>query len=88
MHDHRLLAGAAEKDYTVLSVSVLTLGLILAVELIRHRIDHAATGKFFFKTVLDGVYREREYAEERMNKEWIYQSVYFDTDADADLSQY
>ena len=56
----RFLAGASQKDYTVLSVAVLTLGLILVVELIRHQVDHAATGRFFFKTVLDGVYRERK----------------------------
>jgi hypothetical protein len=45
-------------DYTVLSVAVITLGLILIVELIRHRFDVAATGRPFFKSVLEGVYRE------------------------------
>jgi hypothetical protein len=45
-------------DYTVLSVGVLTLGLILFVEVIRHRLDHAAHGRPFFKTVLEGVYSE------------------------------
>lgn len=56
----RALAGAeaAPLDYTVLSVAVITLGLILVVELIRHRLDVAATGRPFFKTVLEGVYRE------------------------------
>lgn len=45
-------------DYTVLSVAVTTLGLLLIVELLRHKIDQAATGREFFKTVLEGVYRE------------------------------
>jgi hypothetical protein len=45
-------------DYTVLSVAVITLGLILIVELIRHRLDVAATGRPFFKSVLEGVYKE------------------------------
>jgi hypothetical protein len=58
----RLLAGdeTLPLDYTVLSVAVITLGLILVVELIRHRFDVAATGRPFFKTVLEGVYRECE----------------------------
>ena len=45
-------------DYTVLSVAVLTLGLILLVELARHKIDHMAHGRPFFKTVLEGVNSE------------------------------
>ena len=45
-------------DYSVLSVGVLTLGLVLFVEIVRHHIDHKAEGKPFFKTVLDGVYSE------------------------------
>lgn len=44
--------------YGALSVAVLTLGLILCVEECRHRIDHAAVGRPFFLSVLDGVYRE------------------------------
>lgn len=63
---HVLRAAAAEGgdsysyqlDYTVLSVTVLTLGLILIVELIRHRLDISATGRPFFKSVLDRVYQE------------------------------
>lgn len=58
---HRMLA---EKrlyiDYSVLSVGVMTLGLILMVEVLRHRIDHAAVGRPFFKAVLEGVYSECE----------------------------
>ena len=44
--------------YGALCVAVLTLGLILVVEEVRHRLDHAAIGKPFFMSVLDGVYRE------------------------------
>ena len=45
-------------DYSVVSVGVLTLGLILLVEIVRHHIDHAAHGRPFFKTVLENVYSE------------------------------
>ena len=59
----RYLAGGGDEpvrvDYSVLSVGVLTLGLILIVEVFRHRIDHAAVGRPFFKAVLEGVYSER-----------------------------
>jgi hypothetical protein len=50
----RYLAGGNEEpariDYSVLSVGVVTVGLILVVELLRHRIDHAACrGSPFFQ---------------------------------------
>jgi hypothetical protein len=45
-------------DYSVLSVAVMTLGLILCVELFRHHLDQGAMGRPFFKTVLEGVYSE------------------------------
>ena len=45
-------------DYSVLSVGVTTLALLLCVELIRHRLDHAAQHRPFFKTVLEQVYSE------------------------------
>ena len=48
-------------DYSILSVSVMTLGLIMAVEFGRHRLDHAALGRPFFQAVLQGVYAERTY---------------------------
>lgn len=48
----------ADLWYGALSVAVLTLGLILIVEEVRHRLDHAAIGKPFVLSVLDGVYRE------------------------------
>ena len=51
-------------DYSVLSVGVMTLGLILLVELARHRLDHyAAHGRPFFKAVLEGVYSECEFVK-------------------------
>lgn len=57
---HRWLAGGdvSKLDYSVISVGVTTLGLILAVELVRHKLDLKAIGRPFFKTVLEGVYRE------------------------------
>jgi hypothetical protein len=61
----RLLAGEdgdPHVDYSVLSVGVMTLGLILVVEVLRHRIDHAALGRPFFKAVLEGVYSECKFA--------------------------
>ena len=45
-------------DYSVLSVGVMTLGLLLLVEMIRHQLDHRAEGRPFFKTVLEMVYSE------------------------------
>ena len=51
-------AGSAMLDFSILSVAVMTLGLILLVELGRHKLDVNATGRPFFKTVLEGVYRE------------------------------
>lgn len=60
---YRILAGEyedkdVELDYTVLTVAVLTLGLLMVVEFARHKLDQAATGRPFFKTVLEGMYRE------------------------------
>lgn len=51
-------SGSSYLDFSILSVAVTTLGLILLVQLIRHRLDRNATGRPFFKTVLEGVYRE------------------------------
>lgn len=39
-------------DYTVLSVVVATLGLILFVELIRHKFDELARGRPFFEELI------------------------------------
>jgi hypothetical protein len=49
-------------DCSVSSVGVMTLGLILVVELLRHRIEHTAAGKPFFQAVLEGVYSECKFA--------------------------
>ena len=56
-HRH-LVATYSKIDYTVLSVALLTLGLILVVEIARHKIDRRAHGRPFAKTVLEQVYRE------------------------------
>ena len=58
-------------DYSVLSVGVMTLGLILFVEVIRHQFDHAAKGRPFFKTVLEGVYSECKCEEIRVTHQWF-----------------
>jgi len=61
---NRLLAAAKDNakkiDYNVLAVAAMTLVLILLVELIRHRLDHAAARRPFFQAVLEGVYAECE----------------------------
>lgn len=64
--EERWLADAYAKkeeeplDYSVLSVGVMTLGLILLVEVIRHRLDHEAEHRPFFKVVLEATYSERK----------------------------
>jgi hypothetical protein len=45
-------------DYTVLSIAVQTLLLILFVEIVKHKLDHVAEGRPFFGTVLHSVYEE------------------------------
>jgi hypothetical protein len=50
--------GPVPLDYSVLSIAILSLGLILFVEISRHTIDHAAHGRPFFKAVLLMVYSE------------------------------
>ena len=64
---HRSLAyGKEEKtsgyrmDYSVLSVAVMTLGLIMVVEVFIHRLDHAAHGRPYFTAVLENIYNERK----------------------------
>jgi len=52
-------------DFTVLSVTVMTLGLIMIVEVVRHRIDHSAHGRAFFHAVLETLYNERKLRKER-----------------------
>jgi hypothetical protein len=50
--------GPIPLDYSVLSVGVLTLALILFVEVCRHALDHAAHHRPFFKAVLQMLYSE------------------------------
>ena len=61
-HDsHRMLApagGVPTVDYAVIATVVLTLGLVLAIEVLRHQLDVAASGNPFFQSVLEGLYRE------------------------------
>jgi len=59
--DERFLAGAVDVptvDYAVISVIVITLALVLAIEVLRHQLDVAASGNKFFQTVLELMYRE------------------------------
>jgi hypothetical protein len=50
--------GPVPLDYSVLSIGILTLGLIFFVEATRHWFDHQAHCKPFFKAVLMTLYSE------------------------------
>ncbi len=50
--------GPVQLDYTVFAMAVLTMGLLLIVEVIRHGLDRMAQGRDFFETVLKTVYHE------------------------------
>lgn len=50
-------------DYNVLSVAAMTLALILLVEVMRHRLDHASHRRPFFQAVLENIYAECKFAE-------------------------
>ena len=56
----RNLAAALSIDYTVFAMAVVTMGLLLIVAIIRHKIDHMARGKEYFENVLEAVYHERK----------------------------
>jgi len=45
-------------DYSILSVAVLTLGLLLAVEFLLHQLDHLAHHRRFFQSVVTTFYKE------------------------------
>jgi hypothetical protein len=63
-HELRLLKQAGDyqrPDYSVLSVTVMTLGLIIMVEFVKHKIDHMAHGKRYFTAVLQTFYAECMY---------------------------
>jgi uncharacterized membrane protein YbhN (UPF0104 family) len=51
-------------DFSVLSVAVTTLALILLVQFLRQQLDNKAVGRPFFKSVLKGVYAECKLKEE------------------------
>ena len=63
MDTNRLLAAeeTASLDYTVFSVVIATLVIVLVVEVLRHQLDVAASGNPFFQTVLELMYRECEF---------------------------
>lgn len=47
-------------DYTIMSVAVMTLGLLLIVETMFHQLDHLAHHRRFLKTVMSTFYKECE----------------------------
>ena len=48
-------------DYTILSMAIQTLAVLMVVEILRHKVDYAAEhGRPFFGIVLNVVYRECE----------------------------
>ena len=49
-----------EVDYSILAVLVVTLGLVLVVELLRHQLDHFAEHKPLLHAVVQGVNSECE----------------------------
>lgn len=61
----RFLAGddPVKIDYNVLSVAAMTLALIMMVEVIRHKLDHAARHRPFFQAVLENIYAECAFAD-------------------------
>jgi hypothetical protein len=48
-------------DYSILAVVVVTLGLILIAEILRHQLEKAAKGRIFLHSVLESVYQECKY---------------------------
>ena len=82
-HD-RFLGGVTDYptniDYSVLSVYVITLGLIMMVEVIRHKMDHAALGRPLFQSVLKGVYAELSTLGIVEFFIWLFKSYYQNLD--------
>jgi len=56
--DRNLAGDGLSIDYTVFAMAVVTMGLLLIVAIIRHKIDHMARGKEYFENVLEAVYHE------------------------------
>ena len=69
----------ATLDYSVLSVGVMTLALILLVEGIRHRLDHEAKHRPFFKVVLETTYSECKCRRKRQCRRicWRFPNSFF-----------
>ena len=61
MYSESSYSSSPKYDYSVLAVALITMGLIVPVEIVRHKIDHRAVGRPFAKTVLDFLYSECEY---------------------------
>ena len=59
-YDYSNGATPPKYDYSVLAVALITMGLIVPVEIVRHKIDRRAIGRPFAKTVLNFLYSERE----------------------------
>ena len=53
-----------EIDYSVLSVAVMTLALIMIVQLIRHKLENLAQSRTLFRHMLDHVYTECRFNSE------------------------
>jgi|AntRauTorckE5430_2_1112549.scaffolds.fasta_scaffold02354_3 hypothetical protein len=47
-------------DFTVFAMVIVTMGLLLIVEILRHKLDKIAKGKEFVENVLGAVYHERK----------------------------
>lgn len=65
----RLLGGGGGEvinDYTILHVAVYTLWLIILVDTVREFLDRLSVGKPFFKTVLEGIYRECKWVKSEL----------------------
>lgn len=48
-------------DYTILSMAIVAMSLLMIVEIVRHKIDQIAKGKELFENVLEAAYHERKY---------------------------
>lgn len=59
-HQEKEKAEESEMDYTVLSVAVMTLGMLMVVEVLIHKLDNAARGRPYFTAVLTNIYSERK----------------------------
>lgn len=56
--NRHLAAELPDIDFTVLSMAVVTLSMLMIVAVLRHNIDKIAKGKDIFENVLEAVYHE------------------------------